>query len=117
MYHLTDYCPYLWSELGYPGFGGGPRNYFSRTDVQKAINAPRTKLWVCEPKPIIFEGSALGDGSLPSGLEPLPSVVDRTQNVIIAHGLLDFLLFADGSLITLQNMVRLTLQPPVTAPA
>ena len=106
-YHLTDYCPYLWSELGFPSLGGGPRNYFDRSDVQRAINAPRTNFWVCELQPNIFEGRVDGDRSLPSGLGPLPSVIDRTQNVIIAHGLLDFLLFADGSLITIQNMVSI----------
>ncbi|KAH7400120.1 serine carboxypeptidase [Cadophora sp. MPI-SDFR-AT-0126] len=102
--HLTDYCPYLWSELGYPSLGGGPNNYFDRPDVQKTIHAPRSNFWVCEYEPNIFEGRLDGDKSLPSALGPLPSVIDRTQNVIIAHGLLDFTIFADGTLITIQNM-------------
>ncbi|KAH7327373.1 serine carboxypeptidase [Rhexocercosporidium sp. MPI-PUGE-AT-0058] len=101
VYHLTDYCPYLWSELGYPFSGSGPSNYFNRSDVQRAIHAPRTNFFVCETKPNIFPAT---DQSLPSALGPLPSVIDHTKNVIISHGLLDFLLFADGSLITIQNM-------------
>ncbi|KAK0102566.1 hypothetical protein ONS95_006177 [Cadophora gregata] len=117
VYHLTDFCPYLWSELGYPSFGGGPNDYFNRSDVQKAIHAPRTEFWVCKLKPNIFEGKVDGDKSLPSGLGPLPSVIDRTKNVIIAHGLLDFLLFADGSLITIQNMTWGGLQGFRTAPS
>ncbi|PVH89486.1 alpha/beta-hydrolase [Cadophora sp. DSE1049] len=117
VYHLTDYCPYLWSELGYPSLGGGPNNYFDRSDVQRAIHAPRSNFWVCELEPNIFEGRVDGDISLPSGLGPLPSVIDRTQNVIIAHGLLDFVLFADGSLITIQNMTWGGLQGFRTPPS
>lgn len=45
-----------------------------------------------------------GDGSVPSSLGPLPSVIERTNNTIIGHGFLDFLLFANASLITIQNM-------------
>ncbi|KAL5327826.1 hypothetical protein ACEPPN_005532 [Leptodophora sp. 'Broadleaf-Isolate-01'] len=114
VYHLTDYCPHLWSELGYPSSGSGPSNYFNRSDVQRAIHAPRTNYFVCEAQPNIF---AAGDQSLPSGLGPLPSVIDRTKNVIIAHGLLDFLLFADGSLITIQNMTWGGLQGFRTPPS
>ncbi|KAH9211627.1 Alpha/Beta hydrolase protein [Leptodontidium sp. 2 PMI_412] len=114
VYHLTDYCPHLWSELGYPSSGSGPSNYFNRSDVQRAIHAPCTNYFVCEAQPNIF---AAGDQSLPSGLGPLPSVIDRTKNVIIAHGLLDFLLFADGSLITIQNMTWGGLQGFRTPPS
>ncbi|KAG4436872.1 hypothetical protein IFR05_007635 [Cadophora sp. M221] len=109
-----DYCPYLWSELGYPSSGGGPSNYFNRSDVQRAIHAPRTNYFVCEAQPNIFPA---GDQSLPSGLGTLPSVIDRTKNVIIVHGLLDFLLFADGSLITIQNMTWGGLQGFQTPPS
>ncbi|EKD12658.1 uncharacterized protein L3040_005242 [Drepanopeziza brunnea f. sp. 'multigermtubi'] len=99
--HLTDFCPYLWNAQGYPSLAGGPNNYFNRSDVQRAINAPKTDYYVCLPRPNLFPRE---DTSLPSGLGPLPSVIERTKNVIIAHGMLDFLLFAEGSLITIQNM-------------
>lgn len=45
-----------------------------------------------------------GDGSVPSALGPLPKVIEMTNNVIIGHGLFDYLLLANGSLVTIQNM-------------
>lgn len=47
---------------------------------------------------------ANGDGSDPSSWGPLPSVIERTNNTIIGHGWLDYLLFLNGSLATIQNM-------------
>ncbi|KAE8151907.1 Alpha/Beta hydrolase protein [Aspergillus avenaceus] len=99
-YHLTEYCPYLWNKMGFPSLAGGPNNYFNRTDVQKAIHVPRTDYSVCS-ETTIFEN---GDQSAPSALGPLPSVIERTNNTIIGHGWLDFLLFLNGSLVTIQNM-------------
>ena len=29
-YHLTDYCPYLWDELGFPSLGWGPNSTLLR---------------------------------------------------------------------------------------
>lgn len=100
MYHLTDYCPYLWNVMGFPSLAGGPNDYFNRTDVQKAIHAPPTDYSVCGGDAIFPHG----DGSLPSALGPLPSVIERTNNTVIAHGWLDFLLFTNGTLATIQNM-------------
>ncbi|TAQ91157.1 hypothetical protein B7494_g509 [Chlorociboria aeruginascens] len=101
IYHLTDFCPYLWDELGFPSLGGGPNNYFNRSDVQEIIHAPPTDYFICDNPPGLFPR---GDHSVPSSLGPLPSVIERTNNTIIGHGWLDFLLFANGSLITIQNM-------------
>jgi carboxypeptidase D len=102
IYHLTDFCPYLNDELGFPSLGSGPNDYFNRTDVQKVIHAPiPTNFYECAGGPNLFPHN---DASIPSALGPLPSVIERTNNTIIGHGLLDFLLFANGSLITIQNM-------------
>lgn len=101
IYHLTDFCPYLSDEMGFPSLGGGPHNYFNRSDVQAQLHVPPTDYLVCGGGPNLFPK---GDASLPSALGPLPSVIERTNNTIIGHGLLDFLLFANGSLITIQNM-------------
>ena len=45
IYHVIDFCPYLWDQLGFPSFGWGPNDYFNRSDVQKAINAPPTSTY------------------------------------------------------------------------
>jgi carboxypeptidase D len=101
IYHVTDYCPYLWNELGFPGLGGGPSNYFNRSDVQKVIHAPPTDYFLCGGGDNLFPDD---DKSVRSALGPLPSVIERTNNTIIGHGMLDFLLFANGSIISIQNM-------------
>lgn len=68
--------------------------------MQKAINAPPTNYAICSGNGIFPHG----DKSAPSALGPLPNVIERTNNVIIGHGLLDFLLIANGSLVTINNM-------------
>jgi len=112
IYHLTDFCPYVWSETGFPSLAGGPNNYFNRTDVQKVINAPPTNYFICGGGPNLFPH---GDKSPPSALGPLPSVIERTNNTIIGHGLLDFLLFANGSLITIQCVLPVLSLPVLFA--
>ncbi|KAJ5210145.1 Peptidase S10 serine carboxypeptidase [Penicillium cf. griseofulvum] len=99
MYHLTDFCPFLWDEMGFPSLAGGPNNYFNSSAVQAALNIPPTNYAVCGGN--IFPH---GDESLPSALGPLPSVIERTNNVLIGHGWYDYLLFANGTLATIQNM-------------
>lgn len=116
IYHLTDFCPYLWDEMGFPSLGGGPNNYFNRSDVQAQLHVPPTNYYVCAGGKNLFGGIA-NDTSLPSGLGPLPSVIDRTNNVLIGHGMLDFLLFANGTLITIQNMTWNGLQGFQTRPS
>ncbi|KAH8806068.1 serine carboxypeptidase [Xylogone sp. PMI_703] len=101
IYHLTDFCPYLWDVLGFPSLSGGPNNYFNRSDVQAQLHVPPTDYTLCGGGENLFPE---GDRSVPSSVGPLPSVIERTNNVIIGHGLLDFLLFSNGSLITIQNM-------------
>jgi carboxypeptidase D len=105
IYHLTDFCPYLWDQLEFPSLAGPDndynRNYFNRPDVQAQLHVPPTDYFVCAGGENLFPH---GDESVPSALGPLPSVIERTNNTIIGHGLLDFLLFANGSLITIQNM-------------
>jgi hypothetical protein len=34
----------------------------------------------------------------------LPGVIDRTKNVILGHGLLDFIALSEGTLLTIQNL-------------
>lgn len=87
--------------MGFPSLSGGPNNYFNRSDVQAQLHVPPTNYAVCGGGENLFPE---GDLSVPSSIGPLPSVIERTNNVLIGHGLLDFLLFSNGSLITIQNM-------------
>lgn len=98
-YHITDFCPFLWDELGFPSLGWGPNNYFNRTDVQDALNVyPYVDYAICGE-------SDLGlDSSQPSSFTVLGGVVERTNNVIVGSGNLDFLILTNGTLATLNNM-------------
>ncbi|KAM4063744.1 serine carboxypeptidase [Hirsutella rhossiliensis] len=99
VYHLTDSCPKLWDVMQ-----DGSDNYFNRPDVQKILNVPTT-----EYKPhggFTWQGNPGKDalGPMPSSWGPLRSVIERTNNTMITHGLLDYLLLVNGTLTTIQNM-------------
>lgn len=99
VYHVTDYCPYLYDVVVFPSLNPGPINYFNRSDVQAALHVPPTNYSVCDEYDFLDP-----DGSVPSGLGPLPRVIEALNNTIIAHGLLDFVLLVSGTFITIQNM-------------
>jgi carboxypeptidase D len=114
IYQLGQQCPLLWDSLGFPYSydqfylpDGYTQPYFNRTDVKKAIHAPLDIDWqFCLPG---LENPFVGgesDTSPPSGLNggPLQHVIEHTNNVVIGHGTLDFVLFANGTLATLQNL-------------
>lgn len=102
IYHLIDYCPYLWDQLGFPSLGWGPNDYFNRSDVQAALHAPPTDYTICGDDSLGLLDP--GDQSLPSSLFAIAPVIEKTNNVIIGHGWLDFLLLANGTLASIQNM-------------
>ncbi|KAB8338952.1 hypothetical protein FH972_021892 [Carpinus fangiana] len=107
IYHITDTCPHLYGQLGIVNDGDyeppGGVVYFNRKDVQKAINAPVGTHWYqCTPKDV-FIGQ--GDQSPGPALDgTLTNVIEKTKNVIIGSGALDFLLSTNGTLFALQNM-------------
>lgn len=98
-YHITDFCPFLSDELGFPSLGWGPNDYFNRTDVQDALNvSPHVNYAICGE-------SDLGlDSSEASSFTVLAGVVERTNNVLVGNGNLDFLIQTNGTLATLNNM-------------
>ncbi|KAF9690673.1 hypothetical protein EKO04_011557 [Ascochyta lentis] len=106
VYHITDMCPYLKSELGTDFQGGlaqrGSEIYFNRTDVKLALHADPNTDWVqCSVKEVFPNG----DKSLPpqkSGV--LQRVVEALNNTIIGSGDLDMILPTNGTLFALQNM-------------
>jgi carboxypeptidase D len=106
IYQVATTCPLLWDVLGFPGSFGylpeGASVYFDRADVKAAINAPADVTWEeCASQDVFVGGT---DSSPPSGLKVLPHVIEATQNVIIAHGALDMILLANGTLLGIQNM-------------
>lgn len=110
LYTITQLCPLKYDPLGFSdgtGYvpdGSGPV-YFDRPDVKAAIHAPPDKTWVfCVNDPVFVDNTdtSLNDG--PASQPVLPGVIDRTKNVIIGHGLQDFVLISDGTLLAIQNM-------------
>ncbi|KAH8907629.1 alpha/beta-hydrolase, partial [Coniochaeta sp. PMI_546] len=106
IYQITQLLPLMEDVLGFP-FSDfytppGLEIYFNRTDVKKAINAPLDVDWaICSNIDVFVDGN---DNSDPSSLRAIPSVIDRTGNVMISHGLNDFVLVANGTLLAIQNM-------------
>jgi len=68
--------------------------------VQKAINAPPTNYAICGDNTLFPDG----DLSEHSSFTALPSVIERTNNVVVGSGLLDYLLLTNGTLMALNNM-------------
>lgn len=102
VYQVATTCPLLWDVLGFPGSFGylpdGAEIYFNRTEVQKAINAPVQEWEECS------SGVLENGDSPPSGLSVLPRVIEKNNRTVIGHGMLDFILLANGTLMTIQNM-------------
>ncbi|PWW79443.1 alpha/beta-hydrolase [Tuber magnatum] len=104
VFHITTTCPLPWDVLGYPGSSHflpeGAEIYFNRTDVQKAINAPHVNWEVCS-RDYVFPN---GDPSDPPSYSVLPRLIDKLERTVLGHGLLDFRLSINGSLLAIQNM-------------
>ncbi|KAI5776917.1 putative pheromone processing carboxypeptidase [Geopyxis carbonaria] len=106
IYHVATTCPLLWDVLGFPGSFGylpeGASVYFNRSDVQAAINAPVDRNWEeCSSTDVFVDGRDL---SPPSSLSVLPAVIERNERTVIAHGMLDYVLIQNGTLLAIQNM-------------
>ena len=67
--------------------------YFDRKEVKEAIHAPVDVTWVDCSNINVFPN---GDASLPPAFTVLPSVIEKSKRAVIAHGLIDFVLIADG---------------------
>ncbi|KKZ63553.1 hypothetical protein EMCG_02138 [[Emmonsia] crescens] len=71
-----------------------PRAGQTTTSTEPMCRKPSTpcptNYMVCSGQYEFFPGD---DKSSPSGLGPLPNVIEKTNNTIIGHGALDFLLF------------------------
>jgi carboxypeptidase D len=67
--------------------------YFDRPDVKRAIHAPQYVNWTECSNVNVFPN---GDGSLPPAFSVLPSVIEKSNNTVIVHGLGDYILIAEG---------------------
>ncbi|KAJ7287292.1 alpha/beta-hydrolase [Mycena rebaudengoi] len=99
VYRVSDTFPNLWSVLGFPR-STQEFVYFNRTDVQDAIHAPHIVWSSCAPRSVFVPR----DQSIPSTLSVLPNVIEKSERVVIVHGLADFILVAEGTRIAIQNM-------------
>lgn len=107
VYTISDKCPLIYDPLGfasgnfYTPDGAGPV-FFDRPDVKSAINAPQNHTWqLCNTQSPVFVNDT--DNSVDSQAQ-ISHVIDATGNVILGHGSQDFVLIADGSLLTIQNL-------------
>jgi carboxypeptidase D len=74
--------------------------YFDRADVKAAIHAPANVDWkVCSDTNVFPHG----DASLPAAFTVLPNVIEKSKRSVIVHGLIDFLVIAEGARIVLQK--------------
>ncbi|KAG6016601.1 hypothetical protein E4U54_000994 [Claviceps lovelessii] len=106
MYQIATTCPVLWDVLGFPGsfdyLPKGASIYFNRPDVKRAIHAPLDRQWSsCSKTPVFVNDS---DNSPWSSTTVLGKVIDRTENVLIGHGALDYIFVANTTLMAIQNM-------------
>ncbi|KAI0751811.1 alpha/beta-hydrolase [Daedaleopsis nitida] len=105
-YRIFDNWPILWDVLGYPtGDSFLPQSpiYFDRPEVKAAIHAPVDTHWnACVEKSTdVFPH---GDASLPPAFTVLPGAIEKSARAVIAHGLADYALIAEGARVVLQNM-------------
>lgn len=102
VYAIATTCPLLWDVLGFPGsfdyLPAGENVYFNRTEVQKAINAPIQEWNECS------NGVLDEDTSPQSSWEVIPRVIDALDRTVIVHGVLDYILLYNGTLLAIQNM-------------
>jgi len=110
IYEITSRCPLVFDPLGFSvgtNFlpAGAGDIYFNREDVKLAINAPVNHTWeFCSSTPVFVDNTDLSQNAGPGSQPVLPRVIDATQNVILGHGSRDFVLIADGTLLTIQNL-------------
>jgi carboxypeptidase D len=110
VYEIFDACPFVFDPLGFSAgtnfvpAGAGPV-YFNRTDVKQAIHAPVNATWqFCSSEPVFVDGIDNSILAGPGSQPVIPNVIEKTHNVLIGHGSQDFVLVADGTLLSIQNM-------------
>ncbi|PHH90205.1 hypothetical protein CDD83_4249 [Cordyceps sp. RAO-2017] len=106
VYRIQHQCPVASNVLPVDRPAEKQEPYFNREDVKKAINAPLGVNWTACVSSSVFATPDGQDGSQghPSSDHELPNVIDKTQNVIIAQGNMDYIIPLNGILLGIQNM-------------
>lgn len=105
VYNIKEPGVFSIDPLGDPNDGRFQFTYFDRKDVQDYIHAPHINWTQCAHSTIL--GSPVfpdGDDSPPPDQSVLASVIEKNHRTVIAHGLLDGLLLANGTALSLQNL-------------
>ncbi|KAF8335897.1 alpha/beta-hydrolase [Cantharellus anzutake] len=104
VYRILDVWPVLWSVLGFPASYPNSPVYFAREDVQDAIHAPKIDWNICasSSKPVFVDGR--DDSPQPMLTTVMPNVIEKSERTVVMHGLVDFVLIAEGTRIAIQNM-------------
>ncbi|KAH9238393.1 hypothetical protein K456DRAFT_1769548 [Colletotrichum gloeosporioides 23] len=109
LYNVLQTCPLAYDPIGFTDNrlrhpSAGPV-YFDREDVKAAINAPVDNEWrFCSREPVFVDDIDNSNNPGPGSLPVIPGIIERTKNVIIGHGLQDFILQSTGTLLGIQNM-------------
>ncbi|KAF0320266.1 carboxypeptidase [Colletotrichum asianum] len=109
LYNVLQTCPLAYDPIGFTDNrlrhpSAGPV-YFDRQDVKAAINARIDKEWrFCSREPVFVDDIDNSNDPGPGSLPVIPGIIERTNNVIIGHGLQDFILQSTGTLLGIQNM-------------
>ncbi|KAF8828754.1 hypothetical protein HHX47_DHR3000070 [Lentinula edodes] len=74
--------------------------------VQDAIHAPHINWDICSEGSVYVNaaGRPGNDQSVASMLSVFPNVIEKSERVVVVHGLADFILVAEGTRIAIQNM-------------
>lgn len=105
IYQVSAQCPIPYDPLGFSADtfytpAGAPEVYFNRSEVKAALHVPADVDWaMCKDGVFPY-----GDNSDPSNVAQIPKVIEATNNVQIAHGTLDMVLFMNETLLAIQNM-------------
>jgi len=120
IYHILDTCPTPYDPLGVAGdtfIPNGPV-FFQDPAVQDALHVPRTNWTDCTPSVNVFINNT--DTSVPPGpAGVLTRVIDNNTRTLIGHGLVDAILFSEGTRIMIQNLTfggKQGFQTPIGTP-
>lgn len=121
VYDIDDRCPLPIDPLGFAPDAqeASADNFINDTPgFKEYVHAHKKTQWIeCTNNPVFLGGRGRGDLSLaPSAINLLGQLADKSQRTVIQHGLRDFVLIANGTLLGIQNNTWGGLQGFQTSP-